>query len=282
MSDVNNNPPSANSLQSEVELVYKFKQLLTDVKGNLEVLHKYDDILSGEIESASSAGSSDDNETGSISPSPKDVNQFVEYRDEFIAQDVIKPLDSELKDMFTTRHRKYSWLSKFNVPYKFGGISHAAVQILNFENVVKLMDKLNQEYDLELDSCLVARYTTKQQALSPHQDNEDIIDQCSPICNVSIGPTRIIEFTKDDTKVLEYKMENGSLLKMNPGCQSELSHNVLAGEDDSEVRYALSFRKLNPVFLPNCSNPVLTHSPPNVPMSPVHPLHRSRSSVDQL
>ena len=276
------------NLDDHLELISSFKQLLSDVKGDLDVLKRFDDILNDEIESVSSAGSSEDSTTsnGSIPPFPKDATQLVDYKDGFISQDSIKPLVSELEEMFTTRHRKYTWLSKFNVPYKFGGVSHTAVQILNFDNIIKLMDRLNLEFNKDLDSCLVSRYSRKQQALSSHQDNEETIDQSSPICNISIGPTRIIEFTNlENAKVLEFKLEGGSLLKMNPGCQSDLSHRLLPGEDDSEVRYSLSFRKLNPDCMPKQKMSPGTHTrlPPRVSKSPMHPfMHPSRLPVDRL
>lgn len=114
----------------------------------------------------------------------------------------------------------------------------------------------------------MARYNKKDQALNWHQDNENIIDQSSPICNLSIGPSRIIEFSRDNsTTIMDFELESGSLLTMNPGCQSELSHRVLPGEDDSKVRYALSFRK------------VIVNSPPKCNTSPAkHILHQSRAS----
>ena len=210
-----------------------------------------------------------------------DVPKLVDYKPEYIAQDAIKPLVAELEEMFTTRHRRYTWLSKHDVAYRFGGNTHAAVQILKYQNVTNLMYKLNQEYNIDLDSCLVARYYTKGQSLSWHQDNENIIDQTSPICNISIGPTRIIEFSKDNNTIMDLKMENGSILTMNPGCQSVLSHRVLPGEDESEVRYSLSFRKVNINSLPKqkMNSPLKHHQPPFPIKQFVHP---SRASPNLL
>ena len=250
MSDANI-PPSTDAIQSHVELIANFKQLLTDVKGDLDVLTKFDNILTDEIESASSSGSSDDSMSyiGSSGPTESsedkcDAPKLVDYKPEYIDQDTIESLETELGEIFTTRHRRYTWLSKHNVPYKFGGHTHPAVQILKYQNIVNLMDKLNQEHNLDLDSCLVARYTTMDQTLNWHQDDEHIMDQTSPICNISIGPTRTIQFSKDENNIdLDFGMESGSILTMNPGCQSILFHRVLPG-DESGTRYALSFRKV--------------------------------------
>ena len=274
--------PDKINLDAHLELISSFKDLLSDVKGNLDVLKLFDDILNDEIESVSGSGSSDNTVSSelSISPPLNDAAQLVDYSSNFISQEHFKPLITELEGMFKTRHRKYTWLSKFNIPYKFGGVSHAASQILNFENVIKIMNTLNEEFNSELDSCLVARYTTKEHALSAHQDNEVILDQSSPICNISIGPTRSIVFSKEDgATVMEFDLENGSLLKMNPGCQSELLHRVLPGEDDSTVRYALSFRKLNPDSRPK-SPSAPPHPPPKMLQAPS--LHPSRSHDNSL
>ena len=114
------------------------------------------------------------------------------------------------------------------------------------------MAKLNADYGLRLDACLLIRYVVNDQSLSLHQDNEDIMDTSHPICNITIGSTRSIEFwdskSADDGKLVKrLLMEEGTLVTMESGCQDKLWHRVppkVDGKKD-DIRVALSFRKLN-------------------------------------
>ena len=94
------------------------------------------------------------------------------------------------------------------------------------------MDRINKEHHLELDSCLIVRYLTGDQALNLHQDNEPILDGSHTIVLTSVGCPRTIQFWDSYAEsygnlVDEVIVRQGDLLLMNPGCQNTLWHKVL-------------------------------------------------------
>ena len=146
------------------------------------------------------------------------------------------------------------------------------------------MEMLNEEFDSEYDSCLLTQYRSGSDFLSRHQDNEDIIDNSHPICNLSLGSSGEIQFwntPSDGTGDLVHHifMQEGTIVIMKPECQAKLWHEVLKG--DVGKRYCLSFRKykgtqipISPVSIPkNLIAPLAQSSP--LPTQNVH--HKSSS-----
>ena len=65
--------------------------------------------------------------------------------------------------------------------------------------VKELLHKINTSLDKEdaLDTCVISCLRSSSSSVRMHADDEpDIIDQFKPICNVSLGSTRKIEFIK--------------------------------------------------------------------------------------
>ena len=301
--DILDNSPSSPS----AALVDSFRQLLLDTSGDLDTLKTFDDLLTDEIERASSSGSSSESinsspveekqeeereeekeeeddvkqPVGEDNPQlPSNPSPLVEQKLNYLSADNIQSVLPDIDHLFLKQHsrKKYAWLSKVNIPYMFGGKSYQAQLITSFANVTTIMDKLNADLGLELDSCLVIRYQSKQQFLSLHQDNEDIIDQSHSICNVSIGSARKLEFWDSPSEetgqlISKLTLAEGSLVRMKPGCQTQLWHKVPRGEENDGVRYALSFRKVKlpppqtPSF-PRCQISPLDHTAPL--MTPFH------------
>ena len=88
------------------------------------------------------------------------------------------------------------------------------------------METINQEHNLNLDSCLIARYRTDELALSLHQDNESILDSLHPIALTSFGTPRTIQFWDsrsevDGHLVNEVQLNQGDVLIMKSGCQDK-------------------------------------------------------------
>lgn len=263
------------------DLISSFHNMLQLANRNVETLQKFDSMLSEELETASnaSASASETDEPENPKPEPTGDTLFhtppseakqkpeiqramftdnepqitehtaplVEHRDNYISQDTAAQAVGGLENLFSDRRGKYVWLSKHNSTYSFGRTTLHAEQIFRCEPVNGLLEKVNSDLGLELDSCLVSRYVKKEDQLSFHQDNEPEIDQKSPIVNISIGPSREIQFA-DNTRSGDIKMSftlhSGSLLRMNPGCQSKLWHRVMPGEDSSTTRFSLSFRRV--------------------------------------
>ena len=177
------------------------------------------------------------------------------------------------------------WLTNANLPYKFGGKSYTPHRIQTNTGISNLLSKINLQIGLELDSCLITRYMSGDQALSLHQDNESILDGSHPIALTSVGSPRTLQFwnakCEDDGSLInEVTVKQGDLLIMEAGCQDTLWHKVLPATSETQegIRYALSFRKMKsnshaaPHELPSRAPGPKSSSPISQTSAPLKPL----------
>ena len=175
--------------------------------------------------------------------------ELIDHKENFFTMKDLHPLKAEVNRIFSFYDTKYVWLSKKQSTYQFGNWSLDSLQISLFKKIMNIMNILNTNMGLNLDSCLITRYINSSDMIPRHQDNEEIIDQEHAICNVSIGSPREIEFWttgKERTGKLikNICMQEGSLVVMKPGCQQRTWHKVLKGVIGT--RFCLSFRRENP------------------------------------
>ena len=186
------------------------------------------------------------------------LSDYVDYIPSYVTDKTLTDeIDMELKTMkleaTNTRKVKNFWLNSTNHPYKYSGNAHEAHMISNYPGISKLLNMLNDSShtSANLNSCFIACYSTAKKSLNVHCDDEPEICQLSPICNVSFGSTRTIEFDPNipyykGEPVCSYKLESGSLNIMKAGCQQQLKHRVIPAEhqvNKPNVRYCLSFRR---------------------------------------
>ena len=249
-------------------------------------MNKFQSMISDEIEKTSNAGSIDNTADIDLFTSATDSNNnetvtivedshittetlLVEPRDTNSTNRLISHvplffchegheeicLQKELQDMYSGDHsrKKYMWLSNAGMPYTFGGHSHIPHIIKPDSGICNIMDKINLQFGLEFDSCLITRYLSGDQALSLHQDNESILDKSHPIILTSIGSPRTLQFWDSDREidgnlVHEVTVKQGDLLFMESGCQDNLWHKVLPASSEAQegIRYAISFRRTVP------------------------------------
>lgn len=260
------------------ELIKSFKNLVINCSGDLQTLGKFEEILNNEIGRLSD--SSEDEfvpivQDQEVEANPEDISpgievtpelitaqkkpvdernvqiesldDLVDFEFEYISSQNLKEVKTDLNEIFRVNNSKYVWLSTRSCTYNFGRRSLKSKDITNSSDILRLMMKLNDNLGLKLDSCLITRYNKPSDLLSRHQDNEYIFDPMHPICNVSVGSLRQIQFWDTEIEgtgnlVKHIYLTEGSLLTMKPGCQQKLWHQVLKG--DAGTRYCLSFRKL--------------------------------------
>ena len=174
------------------------------------------------------------------------LQALVDFRHEHYSSTQLLSVRSDVETLFQHNNTKYVWLSQHKSTYSFGNRTLSYIDIQNSKHISTMMQNLNEEFGLTLDSCLLSRYMTGSDATSRHQDNEDLIDQDHAICNVSIGSPRDIQFwsspnEKAGALIHHINMHEGSLVIMHPGCQQKLWHNVLPGVPGQ--RFCLSFRR---------------------------------------
>ena len=184
---------------------------------------------------------------------PHPLSKLIQYRERYVPPSELYTAKNEIDKIFSVHNSKYVWLTQQACVYNFGHRSLHSRHISLFRGISTLMNSLNTTLSLHLNSCLVTRYKEASDSLSRHQDNEELIDQEHPICNVSIGSPRCIEFWstgKEGTGdlITSIIMNDGGLVTMMQGCQQRTWHKVLQGP--SEVRYSLSFRRTTTIELP--------------------------------
>ena len=144
----------------------------------------------------------------------------------------------------------YHWLASASVPYKFGNRTHKPARLDKYPAIKELMSCLNQKDTSQkpFNSCLVSFYRDGTVSSPIHSDNEDLFDLSSPVGNMSLGPTRLIEFKKskaDITPTLSFELPHQSILYMMPGCQNKLLHQLVQSDMPTGGRFSLSFRVIS-------------------------------------
>ena len=195
-----------------------------------------------------------------ISRDHDQISNYVDVRENFVGETLSATIEAELEslDLKNRRARGPSsvWLTSKNTV----GTSNNALNISNYPGITELMNNINGsnfvDENLQLDSCLISCLATAKKTISLHSDNEkDHICQNSPICVVSFGAVRTVEFTDLDNKLVKsFTPDHGGLYVMKEGSQSFLKHRVPAGQhivNGNNVRYSLSFRR----FLGNKTTP---------------------------
>ena len=243
-------------------MIASFQKLVLDTSGNLRCIEAYQSIINIELdrlsnESKSSSSSSEQSKDCILAPNsdkPEDlVVEFPNFVDKLFIN--TSGLQNDLSECFNGLHwkSKYVWLSDIPTVYKFGKGKYKSSEIRTFNGIDTLREKVNKEFNLDFDSCLITRYREKSQKLSLHQDNEKLFDSTYPICTVSVGDTRSLEFwdnSSEESGILVKTVElvEGMLVAMLPGCQKRLWHKVprtnSPNKQGDHLRFAISFRKL--------------------------------------
>ena len=295
------------------DLIGSFNELLLNASGNVDTLNKVSELLSDELERASNSScKSDDDENRHESikspiteaetcsdASTLDLTRLVTHVRQFAPPSILREHNilNEVESLYSEEHfkRKYIWLSTSHEPLQWAGRSYNPLDINKCSGISGFMKKINSENNLELNSCLLVRYSADDHGVGLHQDNEPIIDNTHPMVITSLGSTRSIEFWDskyESTGKLIKQVEpiEGDLVIMEVGCQSMLWHKVLrrhgTSSDNSGIRYALTFRKTlhEKSCLKPLSNGFFVHSdrlpPPSAP--PLSPPPNASPSAPPL
>ena len=183
-----------------------------------------------------------------------DISNFVTHEESFIPDtddynNLLKELESiQLKKQWngvetawlTTTNQAYNWSSSQ------GEVENSPKDINDYCSITNIMDKLNKDFNLKLNSCLVSYYPDERVNQRLHADNEPTLDHSQPIYIVSVGAQRPIQFyrkhqhhTEEPHLVIDLKP--GSLCGMLPDCQHHFKHRIPPGTEQG-FRFSLSFR----------------------------------------
>lgn len=112
-----------------------------------------------------------------------------------------------------------------------------------FQNMIQnKYNKLNLS-KININSCLANKYRTGVDHIKPHRDSNYSFGNEPTVLIYSIGATRKLTFTHNETKKqFSYDLEDGSLFIMNGRSQEDYTHEV-PPSDTKDVRYSLTFRE---------------------------------------
>ena len=143
-------------------------------------------------------------------------------------------------------------------------------EITKYPAIFDTMRLINSNYNLELNSCLISYYPDGNAATRRHSDNAAYLSETSPICNLSIGDLRDLEFfdkSRHSPALKSFTLEQGSLLIMKPTTQTLLEHKLKPATTSTtcKPRWCVSYRKVEPLSTltpnPNCA--AKSHLPPS-------------------
>jgi len=116
--------------------------------------------------------------------------------------------------------------------------SHDYVDIL-----LNLQNKINDDFNLKINSCLVNKYNDGNDNIPPHKDNPVSFGEYPTILIYSIGCTRRFILTNDITNEKHtFDLEQNSLFFMTGGSQKYYKHEIIKS-DTKDQRYSLTFRE---------------------------------------
>ncbi len=257
------------------------QQFMTFLSGiSLADLKLYRDAVDNEIynklpKNTISYSSDTTNTVNVTSPNitTPNIDDYISYSEHFIDDNTKELLLGEIESLNFNRRAKSGslqncFLSGFSDPYVWdsakGPVENRPKHIDNFPVVKGIMRLINDTYNCDMNSVLVTYYKNGSSKIALHDDSEDVIDSKQPICVLSLGTTRKIEFVgkhqdcyRSTAKSLS--PADCSLYTMNAGCQDLFLHRVRMDKKVRGERISLSFR----CFIPeaNQKSKVVTSIP---------------------
>ena len=204
-----------------------------------------------------------------------DINDFVQYSEQFVSEDDKQLLMAEIESLNLKSPASspnkvtnaFLSFSKESYSWKAGHsqVVNTPLLLENFPVVKSVLDKIKLSVGCEINSVLVSRLSNGNTAVRLHDDDEESMDSRQPICVVSLGAKRTVQFvakTQDDFRgtCLSLTPDDRSMYIMKPGCQTHFLHRVRKDKRIKEARYSLSFRCFIPESERKAEN-ILTPSP---------------------
>lgn len=166
------------------------------------------------------------------------ANQLFEYlknQKDFWIQHQIK-----FKDRISDVPRLVKWFGDMN--YKYSGINNPPCKM--DEVVEKIMLKINEKLNLDLNSCLLNYYRHGSDSISLHKDDERELGKKPLIAVLSVGAEREFIIKEEETKKqIKIPLKNGSLFIMKNNFNRDFFHGIDKIRDFNKGRISLTYRK---------------------------------------
>jgi alkylated DNA repair dioxygenase AlkB len=139
--------------------------------------------------------------------------------------------------------RKVAWFGTSAFSYKYSGITKTAV--LFTKELLALKKIVEKESGETYNSCLLNLYHTGEEGMGYHSDGEKMLKKNGAIASISLGVARTFSFKhKENKQRIDIVLENGSLLVMKKGTQTNWLHRLPPTKKVNSPRINLTFRTI--------------------------------------
>ncbi|WP_298949981.1 alpha-ketoglutarate-dependent dioxygenase AlkB [uncultured Polaribacter sp.] len=139
--------------------------------------------------------------------------------------------------------RKVAWYGESAFSYKYSGIIKTAnIFTKELLQLKKIVEKQSGE---TYNSCLLNLYHSGEEGMAYHSDGEKMLKKNGAIASLSLGATRKFSFKhKENKQRIDVILENGSLLVMKEGTQTNWLHRLPPTKRVQAPRVNLTFRTI--------------------------------------
>lgn len=142
---------------------------------------------------------------------------------------------------FGVKAKRLHWIGGYD--YNFSGVTNLSEKFPDF--IESIINKINKEFSLELNSCYANLYKDNTVSLGYHTDSEKQLVKTHSIVSLSLGKSRRLWFKDIKTgEEISVILGHGDLLIMSDDSQTNYLHSVKSDKDlENGVRVSLTFRK---------------------------------------
>ena len=139
--------------------------------------------------------------------------------------------------------RKVAWYGDSEYDYTYSKITKKAN--LWTKELLALKEIVEKESDETYNSCLINLYHSGEEGMAYHSDGEKMLKKNGAIASLSLGAERKFSFKhKKNKQRIDVFLENGSLLVMKEGTQTNWLHRLPPTKKVNSPRINLTFRTI--------------------------------------
>ncbi len=139
--------------------------------------------------------------------------------------------------------RKVAWYGESEYSYTYSKVTKTA-NIFTKE-LLELKEIVEKESGETYNSCLLNLYHSGEEGMAYHSDGEKMLKKNGAIASLSLGAQRKFSFKhKENKQRVDIVLENGSLLVMKKGTQTNWLHRLPPTKKVKTPRINLTFRSI--------------------------------------
>ena len=139
--------------------------------------------------------------------------------------------------------RKVAWYGDSEYSYTYSKVTKTAN--LWIKELLELKEIVEKESKETYNSCLLNLYHSGDEGMAYHSDGEKMLKKNGAIASLSLGVARKFSFKhKENKQRIDIILENGSLLVMKKGTQTNWLHRLPPTKKVNSPRINLTFRTI--------------------------------------